>query len=342
MLRQETAREVRKGIRRDIRKEVAAKVRMMKGEQLNKLISGYFDRGKQSFEMQLQDGSSTKKHEWATVAYEYCREKYRDDEHDEVAQQERLIRLQLLAQREIEAGWQPPVVKFHDFINALASAKNCKQPGSDGVVAEMVRALSWTSLLWLYLLFLVRLGGWETEKPEAWSEVILSAIPKKTDKVGLQSMRYISLLPVLQKFYIRTLQTAVRRERKPQETHILGYEPGRSTAGITAILRQILVKAAEWGIGAFIASADVESAFDCIKHMDVERALLQKGVHPASICALLRESCDIKRRINLPGAPMSSPFPYARGARQGSVEGPYMWNQVLDYALREPAARWES
>ena len=125
---------------------------------------------------------------------------YRNDENDEVAQQERLIRLQLLAQREIEAGWQPPVVKFHDFLNTLASANNCKQLGSDGVVAEMVRALSWTSLFWLYLLFLVRLGGWETEKPEACSEVILFAIPKKTDKVGLQSMRYISLLLVLQKF----------------------------------------------------------------------------------------------------------------------------------------------
>ena len=96
------------------------------------------------------------------------------------------------------------------FLNALASAKNCKQPGSDGVVAEMVRALSWTTLLWLYLLFLVRLGGWETEKPKAWSEVILIAIPKKTDKVGLQSMRYVSLLLVLQKFYIRALQTAVK------------------------------------------------------------------------------------------------------------------------------------
>ena len=45
MLRQEIAREIRKEIRRDIRKEVAAKVRTMKGEQLDKLISGYFDRG---------------------------------------------------------------------------------------------------------------------------------------------------------------------------------------------------------------------------------------------------------------------------------------------------------
>ena len=86
----------------------------------------------------------------------------------------------------------------------------------------------------------------------------------------------------------------------------------------------------------------MESAFDCIKHMDVESALLQKGVHPASICALFRESCDLKGRNGLPGASMSSPFPYVRGARQGSVEGPDMWNQVLDNALREPAARWES
>ena len=114
--------------------------------------------------MQLSDGNSSKRHTWAAAAYEHGREIYRDDEHDEAAQQERLIRLQQLAQREIEAGWQPPSVKFHDFLNALANAKNCKQPGSDGVVAEMVRALSWTTPLWLYLLFLVRFDGWETEK----------------------------------------------------------------------------------------------------------------------------------------------------------------------------------
>ena len=36
------------------------------------------------------------------------------------------------------------------------------------------------------------------------------------------------------------------------------------------------------------------------------------------------------------------PFLYARGARQGSVEGPDTWNQVLDNELRELASRWES
>ena len=152
-------------------------------------------------------------------------------------------------------------MKFHDFLIALPSAKMCKQPGSDGVVVEMVRALIWSTLLWLYLLFVVRLGGWETERPDAWREVLLTANPKKSDKVGFRSVRYISLLHVIQKFYIRALQTAVRRETKPHETNILGHEPGRSTAGVTATLRQVLSKAAEWGVGAFVASADVGRCF---------------------------------------------------------------------------------
>ena len=73
----------------------------------------------------------------AAAAGERGREAYRDDDNNVHIQQQRLVRLQLLAQREIDAGWQPPVVNFHDFLNALASAKKCKQPGSDGVVVEV-------------------------------------------------------------------------------------------------------------------------------------------------------------------------------------------------------------
>ena len=75
------------------------------------------------------------------------------------------------------------MVKFDDFLIAMTSAEACKQPGVDGVVVEMVRALSWPTLLWLYLLFLVRVRGWERERPEAWREVTLVAIPNKSDKV---------------------------------------------------------------------------------------------------------------------------------------------------------------
>ena len=43
---------------------------------------------------------------------------------------------------------------------------------------------------------------------------MLVAVAKNIDKVGFRAMKYISLLPVLQKFYVRALQAAVRRERR--------------------------------------------------------------------------------------------------------------------------------
>ena len=47
---------IRINLRRVIRRELNAKLRMVKGEQLNRLLAGYFDRGEQTLEMQLPDG----------------------------------------------------------------------------------------------------------------------------------------------------------------------------------------------------------------------------------------------------------------------------------------------
>ena len=111
-LRQEAARDTRISLRREIRRELNAKLRMDKGEQLNRLVAGYFDRGKQTLEMQLPDGPSSDRHAWAAAAGDHGREVYRDDNNNVEVQMQRLV----------------PVVKFHDFLNALASAKMGKQP----------------------------------------------------------------------------------------------------------------------------------------------------------------------------------------------------------------------
>ena len=87
--------------------------------------------------------SFSDRHAWAAAAGEHGREVYRDDNHNVDVQVQRLIRLQHLAQPKIEEGWQSPVVKFHKFLNTMASAKMDKQLGSDCVVVELVRTLSW-------------------------------------------------------------------------------------------------------------------------------------------------------------------------------------------------------
>ena len=140
-LRQEAARDIRISLRRDIRRELNAKLRMVKGEQLNRLLAGYFDRGKQTLEMQLPDGPSSDRHAWAAAAFEHGREVYRDDNNKVDIQLRRLVRLQHLAQREIEAGWQPPAVKFHDFLNAWQVLKWANN------LDLMVWSLKWCALL---------------------------------------------------------------------------------------------------------------------------------------------------------------------------------------------------
>ena len=100
-LGQAAARDIRISLRRDIRRELNAKLRMVKGEELNRLLAGYFDRGKQTLEMQLPDGPSSDRHAWAAAAGEHGREVYCDDNNDVDVQMQRLVRLQHLAQREV-------------------------------------------------------------------------------------------------------------------------------------------------------------------------------------------------------------------------------------------------
>ena len=204
-LRQEAARDIRIILSRHIRRELNAKLRMVKGEQVNILLAGYFDRGKQTLEMQLPDGSSSDRHAWAAAAGEHGREVYCDDNNNVDIQLQRLVRLQHLAQREIEAGCQPPAVKFHDFLNALESAKMVSSKWCVLLAGRLFcGCISCSWCVWVV----------GKQRPDAWREVVWTAIPKKSDKVGFRLMRYISLLPVIQKFYIRALQSAVRRERK--------------------------------------------------------------------------------------------------------------------------------
>ena len=62
------------------------------------------------------------------------------------------------------------------------------------------------------------------------------------------------------------------------------------------------------GCGAFVASADMEGAFDCIKHNDVERALLQKVFIPnlsALFCATL-----VISRVELICLALRCPLPF--------------------------------
>ena len=149
---------------------------------------------------------------------------YRDDDNGVNTQLQRFAQLHQQVQREMARGWLPPAVKFHDFLNAMGGANACKQPGIDGVVVEMQRALSWPTLLWVYLLFLVRLGGWETGRDlKLGARSCWWRFPRKRTRWPFVRCRTSVHHLSCKQIYVRALQTAVRRKRKPHSTSILGF-----------------------------------------------------------------------------------------------------------------------
>ena len=206
----------------------------------------------------------------------------------------------------------------------------------------MLKELPWDSLVWLYLLLLMRFSGWDREDPKGWKEVVMVAIPKPgTDKKGMEALRLISLLPVLQKTYVRMLQLAETPERSADVCNVLGYRAGCSPADVSESARLALAKADEWGLPIAIASADVLRAFEQVRHADIAESLLSKKVHPEFVHAYMQELAGVSASIFLPGASPSEHFKYERGVKMGGVDGPDQFNSVLDHAIGPCARRWK-
>ena len=66
MALRQTVGEICKELRREIRRERTAKLRMVRGRQLDGLLAGCYERGKETLEMQLPEGPSDDRHALAT------------------------------------------------------------------------------------------------------------------------------------------------------------------------------------------------------------------------------------------------------------------------------------
>eukprot|EP00973_Karenia_brevis_P017811 2447523-Karenia_brevis.AAC.1 len=164
--------------------------------------------------------------------------------------------------------------------------------------------------------------------------------PKEIGKIGLDKFRWLSLTPVLQKLYLRFMLETSKRYVNPYSSNVLGFEAGRSPRDVVGIAKQVIFKAYDWGLPLFIAGGDVKHAFDQLRHGHVYTALQKRGLHPTLIRALMSEMSNLEATVTIPGATESEPIRYDRGGRQGGVDTPFIFNQVVDAALEETVQHW--
>ena len=129
---------------------------------------------------------------------------------------------------------------------------------------------------------------------------------------------------------------------KPSLVHTYGFRSGKRTADVTSILKELLHYATTWRRKVFVASQDVETAFDSMCHDYLMEAMLQRGLHPMSVLALMRELTGLSATISIPGAGCTDAFEFSRGGKQGGIVTPDEFSMFIEYMMTPIVKRWHA
>ena len=238
-------------------------------------------------------------------------------------------------------GNEGPVnVEYFDVVQGRARMKPRSAPGVDGVPPEVYRAIPEILLVHIWELFQGRATLDDAGESPHWKILEFFGIPKEKGARQFKHLRWLGKSPVLQKWFVRSLQPALTRQLRPTRVHAYGFKAGRKVTDITALVRQILHLSREWGLQVHMSFQDVRTAFDEMQHAEISKALLKRGASHAMTALLMQELSFMQAFLVLPGAGSTDLFPFTRGGKQGGVEPPGELNALIEATLDPVVASW--
>lgn len=291
--------------------------------------------------MEIDGAMVVDRQAWAVEAHRVARESYSDPANGKEHLLARLRARVSAGRLAMESGNIPNLLTLFDLFTAKAKLKQGKAHGEDGVSNNMLRRLPF--LFWIGLLKLLhnRIIANEPACSHFWTFISYWAIPKSGINKGFGTWRLIALMCALQKIYLATFIKFRKDILCTHTAHLYGFMPGRCTGDIVDNLRLILQKFHAWAIPAIIGGGDIRIAFPAMKRRDMLEALIDKGLHPIIAKAFMQEMFDLKAIVRMQGSPDTDSFPVVRGAREGGPGTVYIFNAVLDLALRPALLEWQ-
>jgi hypothetical protein len=215
--------------------------------------------------------------------------------------------------------------------------------GPDGLPAEAWSAVSLELVLVVLAAFNGRLDGSEPGGNQ-WQELEFFGIPKTdaTDPHLFGALRWIAKTCSGQKWFLKSLVQRVDRALPPASACTCGFERGMQCAHVVDLLCQTLDQTDRWGGVAIVASMDIVTAFDLIRHDCLAWSLLRRGVHPKAIAGLLREYLGLRGTATIPGAGTTAAFSMDMGGRQGGVDTPRELNCMVEAAMDTILPEWQA
>ena len=291
-----------------------------------------------------EHGPTADREAWKTGAWKFGSERFCNLENDFQRQAQRLQELYSTMRAQQLDGISIPTMTLFDCLSARAESKKGKSTGQDQIPNEAYKALPFFCVILYWSLFKERQGNIESADPAFWKCMEYVGIPKPESESipSLGNLRWISKLAGGQKWYQRGVRACLRRQLRPCDVWTFGFQKGRSTTDITSVLRHLLWIADTYhGHTIFLGCLDVKTAFDCMDHGLIARALRWRGVHPGTIFNIMRELSFVEARMSLPGCDPTEYFKFLRGGKQGGVDTPDIFTVVMEFVLGNSVHAWE-
>ena len=207
---------------------------------------------------------------------------------------------------------------------AVRKLKNNKAPGSDEIVAELVKNGGQVMVDWLWELLREM---WKTKRvPQEWKNTILIPLHKKRSRKDCNNYRGIALLSVPGKVLSLILHSRLQAIIEPQLLEAqCGFRKGRGTIDQIWVMRQIIERAAEYNTHVHLCFIDLTKAHDSVNR-DALIAVLRNYKVPNHLVDIISAMytntwCQVRTTEGT-----SEEFKVVSGVRQGYILSPLLFN----------------
>lgn len=227
---------------------------------------------------------------------------------------------------ERDEGCEKLEISMDEMDKAIKHLKNDKTPGEDGLTNELIKAGGINLCQHICTLFNQILE--ENIIPLEWETGNIILLHKKGPKELMENYRPISILPNLYKLFTKILQQKIEKQINNDQTHEqAGFRPSYSTTDHLHAINLLLEKCQEFGINLYLGFVDYSKAFDSLETKHIWPSLERAGIHPKIIDIFKTIYGRSKAKITLDK--VSRPFNIERGVRQGCPSSPNLFNCVL-------------
>ena len=223
-------------------------------------------------------------------------------------------------------------ITMNDVMEAINNLKCRKAPGRNGIRPECLKyggMALWESLLKLYN------ECWTNplKIPKEWAEAEVTSIYKnKGSRRDPENYRGIFLLDTIGKVFASIITRKIMKEAdKKLYDGQFGFRKGRSTAEAIMIVRHVIQQTIDQKKELALAFVDLTKAFDSIPREKLYK-VMEDMKCPANGIRSVKEM--MKDNVGYIKNSKES-FRMERGVRQGSKEGPSLFNIIFDRILKE-------